>query len=293
MKVLVVGCGYVGIALGAELVRQGHEVFGLRRSRNAEQETRAAGIVPVFGNITERATLDTLPTTFDWVVDCVSATGGGAEDYRRVYVEGAQNLVDWLRGSHLKKLVYTSSTGLYGQDDGSRVDETSVTAPGTATGRVLVQAEQWFLDAARHGFPAVVLRVAGIYGPGRGYWLKQFLAGEARIEGKGARVLNMIHRDDVVGAVIAALQRGRPGEVYNVVDDEPVSQLDMFEWLAAKLGRSLPPSRSEDSKANRKRGVTSKIVSNRRLRTELAYQLKYLTFREGFAAEIERTQPSA
>src|SRR5262249_25625209 len=131
----------------------------------------------------------------------------------------------------------------------------------------------------------VILRVAGIYGPGRGYWLKQFLSGEARIQGRGERFLNMIHRDDVACAMIAALSHGEPGRVYNATDDEPVTQLALFQWLASRLGRDLPPA--EDA-TDSKRGLTSKRVSNRRLKSELGCQLQYPTFRQGFAAEISR-----
>jgi len=287
VKVLIVGCGYVGSALGAELVRQGHKVCGLRRSKMKEQQLVSVGIVRAVADVTRRETLEFVPRDFDWVVNCVSASGGGGEEYQRVYVEGNRNLVDWLKGSPIGKFVYTSSTGVYGQNDGSRVEETSLTAPEADTGKALVAAEKMLLDAARAGFPAVILRLAGIYGPGRGYWLKQFLAGDARIEGSGARILNMVHRDDVVGAIIAALQRGDPGRIYNVVDDEPATQLALFEWLASRLGRDLPPAVPEDATANLKRGITNKSVSNRRLRSELGYQLRYPTFREGFAAELK------
>ena len=99
----------------------------------------------------------------------------------------------------------------------------------------MVETEELLLAAARKNFPAVVLRVAGIYGPGRGHAFKQFLRGEARLEGDGSRFLNMIHRDDVAGAIITALERGRPGEIYNAVDNEPVSQAEFFGWLAAEL----------------------------------------------------------
>jgi nucleoside-diphosphate-sugar epimerase len=134
----------------------------------------------------------------------------------------------------------------------------------------------------------VILRLAGIYGPDRGYWLKQYMSNEARIEGNGARILNMIHRDDVVGAIIASLKSGRPGEVYNAVDDEPVTQLAFFQWLSGPLGKELPPSAPEDAEVVSKRGVTNKKVSNRRLKMELGYQLKYPTFRQGYTAELIR-----
>jgi nucleoside-diphosphate-sugar epimerase len=289
MRALIVGCGYVGLPLGAELVKQGHEVFGLRRGTGAEADLKAAGITPLTADITKAEQLAQLPGGYDWVVNCVSASGGGAEEYREVYLQGTRNLVEWLGAAPPKKFVYTSSTSVYGQDDGSLVKENSSTEPAVETGKLLVQTEQVLLAAARERkFPAVILRVAGIYGPDRGYWFKQYLSNEARIEGNGARIMNMIHRDDVVGAIIAALKSGRPGEVYNAVDDEPVSQLAFFQWLSGPLGKDLPPSAPEDAEVVRKRGVTNKKVSNRRLKMELGYQFKYPTFRQGYTAELIR-----
>ncbi len=104
--------------------------------------------------------------------------------------------------------------------------------------------------------------MAGIYGPERGHAFKQFLNGDARIEGGGARFLNMIHRDDLIGIIIAALERGTPGEIYNAADNEPVTQLKFFEWLATRLNRPLPPRVAADGETSRKRGVTNKRISN-------------------------------
>jgi nucleoside-diphosphate-sugar epimerase len=211
------------------------------------------------------------------------------EEYRKVYVEGMSNLLTWLAERPPQKFVYTSSTSVYGQVDGSLVSETSPAEPETDTARVLLEAEKILLDGARqHAFAANVLRVAGIYGPDRGYWLKQYLAGQARIEGEGERVLNMVHRDDVAGAILCALSRGRSGGIYNVVDDEPITQRACFEWLAKRLGLGMPASVAGDHLVARKRALTSKKVSNQKLRTELQCQLVYPTFREGFEAELER-----
>jgi nucleoside-diphosphate-sugar epimerase len=146
----------------------------------------------------------------------------------------------------------------------------------------------------------VVLRVAGIYGPDRGHWFKQFLKDEARMEGDGSRFLNMIHRDDLIGCIIAALKNGRAGEIYNAADDEPVSQLHFFQWLAQSLDKPLPPSEPaavalarsgaprENPDAARKSGVTNKRVLNRKLKMELGYQFKYPNFRKGYSAELLR-----
>lgn len=287
MRVLIVGCGYVGLPLGAELVRLGHEVFGLRRNPAAAAELSAVGITPLAGDITRPETLAALPRQYDWVVNCVSSSHGGVAEYRQVYLEGTRHLLEWLAPAPPKKFVYTSSTGVYGQDDGSLVKETSPAQPPTATGVVLRETEELLLRAvAESKFPAVILRVAGIYGPDRGHGFKQFLSGEAQLEGDGSRMLNMIQRDDVIGSVIAALKSGRAGEIYNAVDDEPVSQLHFFRWLAEALDKPLPPSGPVDT--DRKRGVTNKKISNRKLKMELGYQFKYPTFRQGYTVEIKR-----
>ena len=187
------------------------------------------------------------------------------------------------------RFLYVSSTSVYGQTDGSLVEETSPTAPLAATAQILLKTEKLLLAAvAERKFPAVILRVAAIYGPGRGYWFKQFAKNEARIEGDGSRILNMIHRDDVIGCIVSALRNGRPGEIYNAVDDEPVTQMTFFHWLADELGRDLPPAAPENWEENRKRGTTNKRVSNRKLKTELGYKFKYPDYRSGYTAEIAR-----
>jgi nucleoside-diphosphate-sugar epimerase len=286
MRVLIVGCGYVGLPLGAELVRQRHEVFGLRRSAAAETELKHAGIQPLLADITQPSTLAKLPRKFDWVVNC-TASGGGVEDYRKIYLEGNRNLIAWLADCPPKKFIYTSSTSVYGQNDGSVVTEKSPAEPDADTAKVLLETEKLLL-AASPNFPAVILRVAGIYGPARGHWFKQFLKNEARIEGDGARFLNMIHCDDLIGVIIAALKNGQPGEIYNAADDAPVSQLNFLKWLEAELKRPMPASVSADAEVLRRRGVTNKRVSNAKLKAELKYEFRFPDFRAGYAAEIAR-----
>ena len=278
-RILIVGCGYVGLAAGAELVCQGHQVWGLRRSRKANAQLESAGIEPLNADVTVAASLPVQKKRFDWVIHCLSASGGGPAEYRQTYVEGTRCVLNWLAAVPPERLVYTSSTSVYGQTDGSLVDETSATAPRTQTGVVLLEAEQVLWREARVG--ACVLRVGAIYGPGRSYWLDRLLAGEARLDGQGTRLLNMIHRDDVAGAICAALNRGEPGRIYNAVDDEPVRQLDLLDWLCRRLGRALPAPSSADDTGPRKRGLTSKRVSNRRLHEELGYRFKFPSFKDG------------
>ena len=154
---------------------------------------------------------------------------------------------------------------------------------------MLVETEEHLLNAAREkNFPAVILRVAGIYGPERGHLFQQYLRGEARLSGDGSRLINMIQRDDVVAAILAGLERGRTGEIYNSADDEPVTQREFFLWLSDQLHMPMPPPASEVEQAPRKRGLTQKRVSNQKLRRELRCELTHPTFRQGYAAEMAR-----
>ena len=310
MRVLIIGCGYVGLPLGIELVRRGHDVYGVCRSAERAAEISRAGINHIVTDITEPTAFEAVEPAFDWIVNIVSSNKGGVDDYRAVYLEGTRRIIRWLQewrpsvaevdlphGSPpplckapLRKYVYTSSTSVYAQTDGSWVTEESAVEPQSATSQVLVETEQLLLNAVRQGsLPATLLRVAGIYGPGRGHLFQQYLRGEARIAADGSRLINMVHRDDVVAAIIVALERGQAGGIYNVADDEPVTQLEFFRWLADKLSMPMPPFQ-EIENVGRKRGTTNKRVSNRKLRLELDCELKYPTFRQGYSAEIARLQ---
>ena len=289
MHALIVGCGYVGMALAQELIRQGHRVHAIRRT---PPETILPGLEKVEwlrGDIEDLDSLQKLPGDYDWVVNTASAGGEGAERYQKVYVQGNRNLIQWLSTTspNLKKYIYTSSTGVYGQDDSSVVKEESPTEPASETGKILVQAEKVLLDAfGDRRFPVVIFRVAGIYGPDRGYWFKAFLADKVTIEGKGDRLMNMIHRDDAVGIIIEALKGAHSGQVFNAVDDEPVTHIHFFRWLSETLGKDMPPFGLATKGVTAKRGVTNKKVSNRKLKMLLGYQFKYPTYRQGLTEEI-------
>jgi nucleoside-diphosphate-sugar epimerase len=291
MRILIVGCGYVGLPLGIQFLTQGHSVFGIRRSAAAIEPLRAAGIEPLIADITRRDDLAKLPLPFDWVINTVSSGKGGIEQYMEVYFQGTRNLIDWLAPAPPRKFVYTSSTSVYAQEDASLVKETSPTEPTTETGKVLAATEKMLLDAVKtKNFPAAILRVAGIYGPQRGHLFLQYLRNEAKITGQGLRWINMIHREDVIGCIVAALENGRPGEIYNAVDDEPVPEIHFFRWLSETLGKNMPPFAPDAPVAQGKRGATNKRVMNRKLKVELGYPFRFPTFRQGYTAEIQRLQ---
>ncbi len=159
-----------------------------------------------------------------------------------------------------RRTVYTGSTSVYAQTDGAWVDESSPAEPDRETGRILRETEGVVLAASG----GTVARLAGIYGPGRSALLKKFLAGEAVVEGDGLRWLNQIHRDDAAAALFRLVQPDAPPGVYNVADDTPLTQRDLYHALAELHGLPVPPSGPID--LNRKRGWTSKRVRNARLR---------------------------
>lgn len=285
MRILILGGGYVGRAVGARLAAAGHAVFGVRRGPD-DGTLAAAGLRPLAADVTRPETLAALPQGWDAVVNGVSSAGGDAAAYRALYLEGTRNVLAWLRAAPPRRYVHLGSTSVYGQTDGSWVDEDSPTQPAAETARVLVATEELLRGAAAAGFPAVLLRVAGIYGPDRGRLFQQLLRGAARLDGDGSRWLNQVHRDDVAGAIEAALERGKAGRVYNVADGEPVTQRDFLFWLADALGRPRPGAAAPDEARPRRRGATNKRVSSRRLREELGWQPRYPTFREGYAEAV-------
>lgn len=212
---------------------------------------------------------------FEAVIHCASSGRGGAEVYRSVYLEGARNLAEALQP---RKLLFTSSTSVYAQTDGSIVDEESAAEPDRETGRILCQAEELILE---HG--GIVARLAGIYGPGRSVLLRRFFSGGAIIEGRGDRFINQVHRDDIASALVTLLTIQAQG-IFNITDDEPLTQRAIYEWLAARFQKPLPPSGPTDP--NRKRGWTNKQVSNARLHA-LGWRPRFPSFRDAVEQDAD------
>ena len=287
MRVLIVGCGYVGLPLGAALVRQGHDVVGMRRTPGGEGPLIDAGMQPCIGDLTSEG-FEIPAGRFDAVVFTASAgVTATTAATRALQVEGLARVVARLAKEPPRKFVYAGSKSVYGQEDGAAVKETSLTQPAGERAKVWLEAERWLLGPGKSVGP-VVLRLGDIYGPGRELFVEDFAKNRFRIPGSGQRHLNLIHRDDVVGAILAALKNGRAGEVYNAVDDEPVRETQFFSWLAETLGKWMPPNGPEEGDPERRRELANCKVSNRRLTMELGYRLKFPNFRQGYTAEIKR-----
>lgn len=244
MKLLLTGHGYLGQAVARVFREGGWEVVPV--SLSGGDETIAC-------DVGDRDAMKSLPAA-DFIVHCAASGRGGAEAYQHVHVNGCRNLTELFPGV---PLLFTSSTSVYAQTDGSVVTEESPAIPDRETGRLLLEAEN--ITLAANG---IVARLAGIYGPGRSVILKKFLSGEAVIEEDGRRFLNQIHRDDAARAIFH-LATSRAAGVFNVSDSTPLSQLACYQALSAMFARPLPPGGPRD--LNRKRGWTHKQVSNSKL----------------------------
>ena len=275
MRILILGCGYIGTPLAQNLAELGHEVHAARRSPFSLE-----GVVTHQVDVTQRASFDSLPREFDWVFLTASSSRGDAAVHRAVFVDGTNHLVNWL-GNSSTRVLFTSSTNVYPQMNGDWVDESSSETSVTGTALNLVEAETILRES---DIDCTILRVAGIYGPERGYLYRQFINNEAVLTNKGKRWMNMIHRDDVEGAILTAMNT-QPG-IYNATDNEPVTQLHFSEWLAKELEKSMPP---EGGPVALKRSPTNKRVKNNKLKAE-GWVLRYPTFREGYKALISEEQ---
>ncbi len=272
MRVLVAGCGYLGIALGERLAASGCEVFGLRR----RVEGLPAAIRPIAADLGDPATLRALPTDLSLVFYTAGAERGDEPAYRRAYVEGARNLLDALGAQRgIRRLLFASSTAVYAQAAGEWVDEASETAPREFRGRVLLEGEALVLAGP---FPATVLRLGGIYGPSRSRLLDEVRAGRARFV--PGRFANRIHRDDAAGAFEHLAHLAAAEAVVLGVDCDPAEERVVQAWLAERLG-APPPRAAEAAPAGRR--VGSKRCRNTRL-LATGYRFRQPTFREGYAA---------
>ncbi|WP_248518194.1 SDR family oxidoreductase [Salinarchaeum laminariae] len=297
MQVAILGCGYVGLELGRQLTATGHDAVGVRRSADGAAAIEEAGFEAVQADVTDPESLDAVPDV-DALVFAASSGGRGAEAARHVYVEGLETAIEQFAGREdpPEQLVYTSSTGVYGDHDGDWVDETTPIDPTTEKTAVLADAERVATDVAdEHGIDGTVVRFAGLYGPDR-YRLERYVEGPVT-EG----YLNMIHRDDAAGVVRFALDGAADGTLADrsidtllAVDDEPVSKWAFADWLAERCGEPAPEKRTIEerlaagdlSEPAERRLRTSKRCSNDLLR-ELGYEFSFPSFREGYRDAIE------
>ncbi len=274
MKAVVLGCGFVGARLARLFAHADWEVIGVTHSREAARGLANESFRAIACDITDRVALAeaSILQNADVAISAVSSGRGDADVYRSLYFNGMQNALEILQP---RSAIFVSSTSVYAQRNGEWVTEDSPAEPQRETGRILRETETFVL--AQGG---IVARLAGIYGPGRSVLLQKFLEGHAVIEGDGQRYINQIHADDAASALFFLIQNRAKTGVYNVVDDTPLTQSEIYEWLAAHFKKPLPPRGAINT--HRKRGWTNKRVSNAKLRA-VGWEPRFPSFREALS----------
>ena len=275
MHVLIAGCGWLGEAVAAACLARGDRVSGIRRDAGRARALGRLGVEPLVLDLAASGSEERLPRDVQAVVACQSAGADTPEAYRAAYVVANRALLRAARRMPLAAFVYTGSTGVFGQRDGGDVDETTPPSPVGAAGEVLVEAERLVLGA--EGVPTRLLRLSGLYGPGRAWIVDRVRSGALALGPGDEAWMNFCHRDDAVAGVLAAIDRGRTGGVYHGTDAHPPRRREVVEWIAARLG--IPPPRREEPPGGRT-GANRRILGER-TRAELSLRLAFPSFREG------------
>jgi nucleoside-diphosphate-sugar epimerase len=258
-RVLIVGCGYVGGSLAKLLLADGHEVFGLRRDPSALPE----GVTGLAGDVSLAEGIGALPEALDSVVYAVGAKQRDEASYRAVYLDGIGRVIRALReeGQAPGRVLFVSSTSVYGQMRGEWVDEDSP-----------IQGS---------GFPSTVLRLGGIYGPGRTRLIDRVRGGEPVAVGDSPAYTNRIHRDDAARAIAHLLGLPDPAPVYVGVDEDPADATEVLRWIAERLGVELVEAPSSDPlSAGSRRCRDAALLAT-------GFRFTYPTYREGYGALME------
>ncbi len=278
--VLIAGCGDLGCEVGRQLVASGHRVIGLRRSDSA----LPAGVVPLQADVTDALSLQALSSAqADILVYCVAADAHSDDSYRASYVDGLRNVLAALQDTpSLRHVFFVSSTGIYGQDSDALLDETDLPLPDDFSGIRMQQAEQLLHALPGSGLiSGTVLRLSGIYGPGRQRMIKQ--ARDPLSWPPHNRWTNRIHRDDAAGFIcflIDQLERGVTlQDCYLVTDSKPVAHYEVLQWLAAQMG-------VDSSQVQVPPPGGAKRLSNARL-LHTGYQLRYSDYSSGYRSLLD------
>jgi len=277
-RIVVVGCGDVGGRVAVNLNAQNWHCLGLRRSI----EQLPVGVEGIAGDV-QSATcpVDWPKGGIDYVVYCVAASQHDEAGYRAAYVQGMQHVLGWLEQHRQapRRIFFVSSTSVYGQSAGEWVDETSVTQVSGFSGKLMLEAEQLLLCS---GFSATVVRLSGIYGPGRSRFVEQVREGY-RVAESPPLYGNRIHVEDAAGLLtflVSADAQGVPVDsCYLGVDDAPAPLAEVVGWLRERM----QVTRWSDTESVRRTG--SKRCSNARAKA-LGWELRYPSYRDGYAQMV-------
>lgn len=274
-RILIAGCGDLGAGVGARLIEDGHQVFGLKRNPPAYD----GSIEYIKADLTKFSDVAGLKTDFEQVLIILTPDGRDVAAYRHVFVDGVNNLLQiFTEKNPAASFTFISSTSVYGQTDGAWVDEDSETRPGSERGEILLAAEQAVLAQNPRN---TVIRFSGIYGPGRGRLLKKVAVG-GEVQKEPPAYANRIHREDCIGVMQFILEKKLAGEtlasIYVATDDDPSPMWNIVTWLADMMDAPAPTAKPADASASQ-----NKRISNKRIKA-LGYEFRYSSYRDGYRA---------
>lgn len=290
-RLVIFGCGYLGARVAREAVTRGMRITALTRNAAQAEQLGQMGIHQVITSQIESPEWHPLiAPQQDLILNCVSSAGGGWEGYRKSYLEGMHSIVQWASGGAIGTFIFTSSTSVYAQNNEEWVTEADPAAGSSEGARILREAEVLLEEKPVGWDRSFVLRLGGIYGPGRHHLLTRAGADYTVAEGDDI-FLNPIHVDDAAAAIWAAAGADRvDGGIFNVVDNAPARKGEIVRYLAGELRRrKLRWSEVNRAVAGAGRGGVrpNRRISNRKARELLRWSPAYPDYRAGYASLLE------
>jgi nucleoside-diphosphate-sugar epimerase len=269
-RVLIAGCGDLGQRVANRLLARGDEVYALRRRPSTQGDS---AVHWVRADLTDARSLRDLPAGITQLVYSPTPDARDEAAYRRIFVDGLRHLLGALDQQSLQRVLFVSSSAVYGEHGEAWVDEDTSPAPPGFNGNVLLEAEAWL---SQQPVQSVVVRLAGLYGPGRMHVIDQLRAGTARVPRRMRHWANRIHVEDAAAAIVHLLGSGEPQGLYLGVDDTPLPLDVLYDDLAALM--HVPIAGEGPTPA----GVGSKRLSNARLRAS-GFRFQWPDSRLGYA----------
>ena len=285
MAKLIVGCGYLGERVARRWREGGQSVYVMTRSESRAAVLRDLGYTPIVADVTRAETLKQLPAV-ETVLLAVGFDRSVGNSIHDVYVEGLKNVLAALPGE-TGRLIYISTTGVYGSADGEWVDETTPPATKREGGQASLAAEE-LIAVHQLGPRSVILRLAGLYGPGRVPFIRELRAGEP-IPARASGWVNLIHVDDAAAVVLAAAEMPLDRlSIYCVSDGVPVERGEYYSEVARQIGAAPPRFVEPDPNSPRAaRAEANRRISNARMMADLRVELTYPDYRAGLASAVE------
>ena len=275
----ILGCGYIGTALAKSALEKNWTVSALTRNEETGRNLESIGVQNVVvSRLDNEEWHSYLDSRQDFVVNCVGAFSPSLDGYVTSYVEGQKSAMKWLEEGSVSSYVFTSSCSVYPQTGRKLVDEKSSCVGVSEKGGLLLAAEGISFpppDSIKRSF---VLRLAGIYGPDRHLLVNKVQEG-IELDGNADRILNLIHRDDAVTAILACLLADETnlGRLYNLSDGSPSSRGEIVDWLGEKLQVDVPSFKEDDNE-----DTPNRKISSQRIMEELNWSPKHSSFIKGY-----------